>query len=161
VAADADRPVQVPLDGYTLDEIVEYIVDAYRHGTESILSFHWQSSQVDGLLEQLNAGLFDANQREIRRFEYDHKSETAYLDITHDFGFRREVEIGLRIFLAKLVDDLAIPVTLATPDVHCLITSITYSQRRFLVKYEDKICKQADLSFGQAGAFPSLVYEVS
>ncbi|KAK4105100.1 hypothetical protein N658DRAFT_504607 [Parathielavia hyrcaniae] len=45
------------LDVCTIDEILNFIVSSRKIGTESIIGFHWQASQVDDLSGQLDARL--------------------------------------------------------------------------------------------------------
>lgn len=154
----AADPSQVLLDVSTIEEIIESIVNARQDASESVLSFHWQPSQVDDLSEQLDARLVELDEPKIRRFEYDYESETAYLDIMKESPFHYQVQAGLRDYLKDCLAKLLV----ATDDteIRQLIRSAK-EQGTASIEYENKLCKQADVSFGQAGTLPSLVCEVS
>ncbi|KAK4233491.1 hypothetical protein C8A03DRAFT_47977 [Achaetomium macrosporum] len=104
----------------------------FRTGTGLILGFNWQASQVDDLPEQLDARLIELDQTNIRRFEYDYETETVYLDIMSECPFHYQLLV-------------------ATEDttIRDLIRSAK-EQGTASIKYENKLRKQADLSFGQS-----------
>ncbi|KAK4034167.1 hypothetical protein C8A01DRAFT_49404 [Parachaetomium inaequale] len=141
-----------------IDEILDYIVSSRQSDTESIFGFHWQASQVDNLSEQLDARLVVLNQPKIRRFEYDYKSETVYLDIIGESVLHYKVQIGLRDYIKNHIAKL---LAIANdPTIRDSLRSID-EPGTANIKSDGKIFKQADVSFGQAGTLPSLVCEVS
>ncbi|KAK4098442.1 hypothetical protein N658DRAFT_518049 [Parathielavia hyrcaniae] len=144
------------LDVSTIDEILNFIVSSRQIGTESIIGFHWQASQMDDLSGQLDARLLELDQPSIRRFEYDYESETVYLDIMKESPFHYQVQAGLRDHLKDCLAKLL--VTTDNTEIRQLIQSAK-EQGTASIEYEDKLCKQADVSFGQAGTLPSLVCE--
>ncbi|KAK3293638.1 uncharacterized protein B0H64DRAFT_434780 [Chaetomium fimeti] len=154
---DGYRIEPVSLNVRTVEEIVDYVVKARTDGTESIVSFHWQPSKVENLLTQLGDKSIGIEDFEIRRVEYDYKFETVYLDITNDTELLNKVQAGLRYFLQNRLNGLV--ADMADPAMHHLARRIK-ARGTFLMRYEDKICKQADLSFGLAGHLPSLVCEI-
>ncbi|KAK4155045.1 hypothetical protein C8A00DRAFT_42278 [Chaetomidium leptoderma] len=137
----------VSLDGYTFDKIIDYIVDAHHHRNESILSFSWPANQVHDLSERLDNRLAELDQLKIRRFEYNYISGTVYLDIMDETTFHYQVQAGLRDYLRYSLAELLV----ATDDTQIsqLIRSI-WERGTADIKYENKLCKQADVSFGQA-----------
>lgn len=148
----------------TIEEIVQCISDtrqdAHNHefAGQLILSFHWQVSQVDELLQQLVAKLAERDDYNIHRFEYDYESETVYLHIMGESELHYPVQAGIRRYIE---DRLAELVALTTTDeIHHLIRSIK-GRGTFRIEYKSKLCKQADISFGRVGTLPSLVCEVS
>ncbi|KAK4237598.1 hypothetical protein C8A03DRAFT_44569 [Achaetomium macrosporum] len=124
------------LDVSTIEEILDHIVSSRQSGTESILGFHWQASQVHDLSEQLDARLVELDQIKIRRFEYDYESETVYLDIMG--------ESPIHYHLLIATDDPAIRRLIRSAEEHGTIS----------IKYEKKLFKQADVSFGRSEPRP-------
>lgn len=59
----------VSVDGHTFNQIVEYIVDAHRRGTESIISLRYPADSAWDLGVRLDEKLVDLEQLKIRRFE--------------------------------------------------------------------------------------------
>ncbi len=153
-------------DFSTIEEIIQCISDtrqdAYNRefAGQLILGFHWQASQVDELLEQLVAKLAERDEHKIHRFEYDYESETVYLHILGESELHYQVQAGIRRYIEHRLAELAALATMDDPELRHLIRSIK-ERGTFLIKHESKICKQADVSFGQAGTLPSLVCEVS
>ncbi|KAK4033874.1 hypothetical protein C8A01DRAFT_49609 [Parachaetomium inaequale] len=129
------------LDCRTLDEIAKYIVDARRQANEAILSFPWPASEALDLAQRLDDRLVELGQRKVRRFEYDYKSGLVYLDIKGESEFHYQVQAGLRDYLKDGVAEL-----LGTTQDATLRQRIRFFMERgpFLIKYEDKLCKQAD-----------------
>jgi hypothetical protein len=125
-----------------------------------IIGFHWQASQVRDLSEQLDARLLELDQIKIRRFEYDYESETVYLDVMGESEFHYQVQAGLRRYIENRIAELSALATIDDPEIHSLIRSVK-ERGTFLMEYGDKICKQADVSFGPVGSLASLVCEVS
>jgi hypothetical protein len=137
---------------------VDYIVEARHSGTESIISFHHEASQVHDLAKQLNARLLDLGKRVICRFEYDYKSETADIHVMDESPIHHHVKMRLRdrikaCLARSLVDteDAAVRQLIRPIEDYSTIP----------VMYEDKLFRQADIAFGQIGTLPSLVCEVS
>jgi hypothetical protein len=153
-------PPQLWPDVSTIEEILDYIVSSRQNGTDSIIGFHWQASQVHDLDEQLDARLLELDERKIRRFEYDYESETVYLDITGESTLHYQVQAGLRDCIKNRNAKLSALGFIDDPEIRRLIRSIK-ERGTASIESEGKICKQADVSFGQAGALPSLVCEVS
>ncbi len=153
-------------DFSTIEEIIQCISDtrqdAYNRefAGQLILSFHWQASQVDELFEQLDARLAELDEPKIHRFEYDYESETVYLDIMGESELHYQVKAGIRRYIEDRLAELVTLATMDDPEIRRLIRSIK-ERGTVLIKYESKIRKQADVSFGQAGTLPSLVCEVS
>ncbi|KAH6848104.1 hypothetical protein B0I37DRAFT_446234 [Chaetomium sp. MPI-CAGE-AT-0009] len=133
----------VSLSDRTVEEIVDYIVKVRTDGTESIVSFHWQPSEVELLLAQLQARSMELD-FEIRRFEYDYEGETVYLDITSDTELLDQVQDGLRCFLQNCLNELAADIH--NPETRQLTRRI-WARNISIIQYEGNICKQADLSF--------------
>ncbi len=164
--ADAD-PGQVLVDGSTFDEIVDDIVRA-GGGFKELLGFRWKAKQLPGLPERLAAGLAEQDDLPCRRFEYHYESETVYIDIFSKTLLEQELDAGLCGYLESLIAKLPyqiarLPVVVDDPQVRRLVTlvrTITKNDTAFL-EIENKIRTQMDVSFGQAGALPSLVCEVS
>ncbi|KAL2129245.1 hypothetical protein VTI74DRAFT_8014 [Chaetomium olivicolor] len=150
----------VSLNVSTIEEILGCIVSARQSGTESILGFHWQASQVHDLSEQLDARLLELDQIKIRRFEYDYESETVYLDVMGESEFHYQVGAGVRRYIENRIAESYALATIHDPEIRRLMKSIK-ERGTFLMKYGDKLCKQADISFGPVGSLPSLVCEVS
>ncbi|KAK3896504.1 hypothetical protein C8A05DRAFT_48452 [Staphylotrichum tortipilum] len=159
---------QLPVvrDFSAIEEIIECIVntrqDLSAHDCdcagESILSFHWQASEVDELSEQLDARLVELDEPNIRRFEYDYESETVYLDIMGESTLHYQVQRRLRNYInSRIAQLLAMTNDARIRDLLRSIEELGTAD----IKYESKICKQPDASFGQAGTLPSLVCEVS
>jgi len=159
----ADRShSQVVRDFSTIEEIIEYIVNTRQHPSaldgQPILGFHWRASEVDELSEQLDARLVELDEAKIHRFEYDYKSETVYLNMMGESTLHYQVQRGLRDYIRSCIAK-----SLATANdarIRDLLRSIRELGTAD-IKYESKICKQPDGSFGQADTLPSLVYEVS
>ncbi len=151
-------------DFSTIEEIIDYIVNT-RQGLstrdcagESILGFHWQASGVDELFEQLDARLVELDEPKIHRVEYDYESETVYLDIMSESRLHFKVQIGLRDHIKNHI--LRWLATANDTRIQDLFRSID-EPGTAVIKYERKIHKQPDVSFGQVGTLPSLVCEVS
>ncbi len=147
-------------DFSTIEEIIEYIVNTHDCdlARESILGFYWQANEVDELFEQLDARLVELDELKIRRVEYDYESETVYLDIMGESRLHSKVQIGVRDYIKNNIAKL-----LATENdarIRDFLRSID-EPGTAVIKYESKIYKQPDVSFGQAGTLPSLVCEVS
>ncbi len=155
---------QVVRDFSTIEEIIQCIFDTRQdaHNREFAgqltLAFHWQASEVDELSEQLDARLVELDEQKIRRFEYDYKSETVYLDIMGESTLHVKVQNGLRDYIKNQI--LKWRATAIDTRIRDLFRSIDEPGTAD-IKYESKIRKQPDGSFGQAGTLPSLVFEVS
>jgi len=150
----------VSVDGYSIDEIVQHIVDAHRNGTESILSLRWPADAPWDLYTRINEKLVELNQIEIRRFEYDYKSDIAYIDIMKETSFHFQMlvgthnyaEISLASFVATIPDD-----ALRQRIVREILDFGTAS-----IEKEAKILKQGGFAFGSVkNKLPSLVGEAS
>jgi hypothetical protein len=148
---------QVSLNFPTGVKIVRHILSTRTCGTESIISFHWKPSGVDGLFKGLGSRLKELSEFEIRRFEYDYESETVYLDITEETLLQHRVQAGIRGFLQKYLNDLV-----ANVDDSAIrqLTERIEEKGASLMQYKGKICKQADVSFGLPHCLPSLVCEI-
>ncbi|KAK0612020.1 hypothetical protein B0T14DRAFT_571861 [Immersiella caudata] len=125
---DDDQSVDIVfVDSFTLNQILEFIVDAHRNGTESILSLR---CSVDL----------------IRRSEYDYHSGTAYIDITVETklhylcqnGTEGDIETGLGRFVVAIPD--------ATIRDYIMKTILKVGTSP--IEKEGKILKQADISLG-------------
>jgi len=153
---------QVVQDLSTIEEIIKYIVNTRQHlgalDGESILAFHWQASQADELFERLDARLVELDERKIRRFEYDYESGTVYLDIMGESRLHFKVQIGLRDHIKNQI--VKWRATANDARIRDLFSSID-EPGTAVIKYEGKIYKQPDVSFGREDDLPSLVCEVS
>lgn len=152
---------QVSLNPATVEKIINHIISARTCGTESIISFHWQPSGVDDLCKELRSWLKELSEFDIRRFEYDYESETVYLDITEETEIQYQLQAGIRGFFRKYLNELI--ANTRDPEIRELTERIgekSASPRTDLIKYEGKICKQADVSFGLPGCLPSVVCEI-
>ncbi|KAK4151054.1 hypothetical protein C8A00DRAFT_45679 [Chaetomidium leptoderma] len=149
----------VSLDVSTIEEIIDHIVSARQRDSshsESMTVFHWQASQAYDLSNRLDARLVELDEPKIRRFQYNYESETVYLDIRGESEFQYRVQAGLRDYINNQLAELL--ATTDDPPIRQLIRSINESGT-FLEKYDGKLCKQADVSFGLVGPLPSLVCE--
>lgn len=167
---DADGPAvnsaQVFLNTSTVEEIIEFIVNAHKddtfddsdEGSQPLLCFHWQdANRVRELDIKLDATLYEMDQPKICRFEYDYESKTVFLKIA-DSEFRYQVHMGLSDYIKDVIRKL-------------VFESNDQSFRRLLwsivdkgwtsLEYDNKLYKQADVSFGRARGLPSMVCEVS
>ncbi|KAH6840635.1 hypothetical protein B0I37DRAFT_219676 [Chaetomium sp. MPI-CAGE-AT-0009] len=145
-------------DVSTIEQVLEYIVESRQRNNESIIGFHWQASQIHDLFKQLDASLLDLDERTIRRFEYDYESETVYLDIRGQSQIQYQVGMGLR---DRIIADLASfhIAVMDIPEISQLRR--VYEHRPVPIEYGNKLYKQADVSFAQIDALPSVVCEVS
>lgn len=148
---------QVSLESATVEQIVGHILSARTCGTESIISFHWQPSGVDGLFKELGSWLKELSEFDIRRFEYDYESETVYLDITEETELQYKVQASIRGSIQKCLNDMV--ADMDDSAIRQLIEGIKEGGAS-LMKYEGKIYKQADVSFGRLDCLPSLVCEI-
>jgi hypothetical protein len=96
--ADAD-PSQASIDVSTIEEIIDYIVNARQSGSESLAGFRWQADQVHDLSEQLDARLLELDELRVRRFEYDYESQTVYIDILGESPAHQLVQSELAGYL--------------------------------------------------------------
>jgi hypothetical protein len=115
---------------------------------------------VHDLSEQLDARLLERNQPKIRRFDYDYKSETVYLDIMPESEFHSEIQAMFGNFLRNRLHELAANLDNDDPETAHLIDSIAV-RGTANIKYKNKLCFQPDVAFGQPNTLPSLVCEVS
>ncbi len=156
-----------------IEDIIKYIIntrqDVGAHdcdcdcdcASKSILGFHWQASEaseIDELFERLDARLVELDEPKIHRFEYDYESETVYLDIMSESRLHSNVQIGLRDHIKNHI--LKWRTKANDARIRDLFKSIA-EPGTAVIKYERKIHKQPDVSFGQADTLPSLVCEVS
>jgi hypothetical protein len=127
-------------------------------GATSTLSFTWPASQIDDFSSRLDHRLVELGQPKIRRFEYDYQSSIVYIDSMGESEFRYQVQAGVRDHLKHRVAELR-----GLTDDAGLRQRIRSLVERgtFDIKYKDQLYKQAYVTFGQAGALPSLVCEVS
>ena len=148
------------IDCRTLDEIVNHIVDARRQAEteKAILSLSWPAGEARHLARRLDDRLCKLDHPKVRRFEYDYKSGLVHLDFMGASEFHYQVQAGLRDYLKNGIAE-----SLGATEDATLRERIRSLRERgtFLIEYEDKLCKQADVSFGHAGTLPSLVCEVS
>jgi hypothetical protein len=158
---DDDQSVDiVSVDGYTSDQILEFIVDAHRNGTESILSLRCSVDLALRLCATLDGKLEELDQPQIRRLEYDYHSGIAYIDIMMETklhylcqeGFENDIEIGLGRFVVAIPD--------AT--IHDYIMKTILNLGTSPIEKEGKIRKQPDISLGSLhDELPSFACEVS
>jgi hypothetical protein len=150
----------ISVDDYSIDEIVQHIVDAYRDRTESILSLHWPADAPGDLCARIDEKLVELDQIEIRRFEYDYQSGIAYIDIMAEtslhfqmlVGTHNYAEISLARFVATIPDDAL------RQRIVCEI--LDFGTVR--IEKEAKLLKQGDFAFSSVkNKLPSLVGEVS
>ena len=97
------------------------------------------------LLEQLDDQLAEADEPKIHRFEYDYESETVYLDIMSESRLHSKVQIGLRDHIKNRI--LKWLATANDARIRDLFRSIDEPGTAD-IKYESKIRKQPDGSFG-------------
>jgi hypothetical protein len=159
--ATAD-PMQVLLNFSTTGEIVEYIVNARRNvsvchlGSEPILSFHWQASQVHSLAEELDARLLEIDQQKIYRFEYDYVSKIVFIKMSESILHAKAYN-GLRDYLKRCIEGF---IDAKDPRFSAPLKFVDdYGPAS--IKVENKLLKAPDASFGKIGALPSLLCEVS
>ncbi len=93
-----------------------------------------------------------------RRFEYDYKSGLVRIDIMGETQFHYQVQAGLRDSLKEYIALLSGAVE--DPILRQRIRSLK-EKGTAVIENEDKLRRQADVSFGHPGALPSLVCEVS
>ena len=145
------------IDGSTVDEIVENIVRA-RGGHKTLLGFYWKANQLPGLPERLDAGLAESGEMKNQRFEYHYEPEMVYIDLFGGARVELEVKAGLRDYIENQIAKL--PGTINDPELLPLVRSIKKNDTTVL-EIAHKIRTQIDFSFGQAGAQPSMICEVS
>ncbi|KAK3309443.1 uncharacterized protein B0T15DRAFT_545205 [Chaetomium strumarium] len=141
-SSEDERPVEpVWLDVSTVKEILQHIVDSRRSGSESTFAFHWQPTQVYDLSDQLDAGLAELGQPKVRRFEYDFKSGTVYLDVMSESVLHFMVQIGLHDHFKYIIARL-----LATADEPIIRDSLqsVVDRGTASLNIDDKILTQPD-----------------
>ncbi|KAH6612912.1 hypothetical protein B0J18DRAFT_470263 [Chaetomium sp. MPI-SDFR-AT-0129] len=145
----------ISVDGYSIDEIVQHIVDARRDRTESILSLHWPADAPGDLCGRIDKKLVKLDQIKIRRFEYDYQSGIAYIDIMTEtslhfqmlVGTSNYAELSLARFVATIPDD-----ALRQRIVGEILNFGTAS-----IEKKAKILKQGDFAFSSVkNKLPSL-----
>jgi len=150
----------VSVDGYSFDQIIQHIVNAYRDGTESIISLHCPADGAWDLGARINEKLVELDQIKIQRFEYDYQSGIAYIDIMPEsslhfqmlVGTHNHTEISLARFIATIPD--------AALRQRIVREILDFGTAR--IEKEGKILKQGDFTFGTIkNKLPSLVGEVS
>jgi len=147
----------VLVDGSTVDEVVEKIARA-RDGQKMLLGFYWKANQLPGLPERLDDGLVKSGEFQNQRFEYHFESETVYIDLFGGAQVELDVKAGLRGYIENQVAKL--PATIDDPEIRHLVRSIKKNDTTVLeIAY--KLRTQIDFSFGQAGALPFMICEVS
>ncbi|GAB1312067.1 hypothetical protein MFIFM68171_02277 [Madurella fahalii] len=150
----------VSVDGYTFDQIVEYIVDAHRCGTESIISLRCPADFAWDLSARLNEKLIELDELEIRRFEYDYQSGIAYIDIMVETSLHSQFLVGAHCYI-----EISFARFTATIQDATIRRRITQDIRNFSTSHiakKDEILKQGDFAFGPAmNKLPCLVGEVS
>jgi hypothetical protein len=144
----------------TIGEILDCIVKSRQRGADSILCFHWQANQVHDLRERLDVGLRQHDQPKLRRFDYDYKSETVYLDIMTETKFHYQIQAKLRDFLHYRLLELAANLSTDDPETSRLINSIA-EHGTGTIEHKDKLYYQPDVAYGPFDTLPSLVCEVS
>jgi len=178
---DDDQSVDiVSVDGYTLDQMVEFIIDAHRNRTESILSLRCSVDFALRLRATLDGKLEELDQPQIRRWEYDYHSGIAYIDITMETklhylcqnGIERDIEIDLGRFVVAIPDatipdatipDATIPgATIPDATIRDYIMKAILNVGTSPIEKEGKILKQADIALGSLhNKLPSFVCDVS
>jgi hypothetical protein len=158
---DDDQAIDiVSVNGYTFDQIIQHIIDAYRCGTESIISLHCPPEVAWDLSARLNEKLIALDQTKIQRFEYDYQSSIAYIDIMSEtslhFQFLSGTHGYTKVSLARFlttIPDAALRQQIAQE-------ILDFGTAR--IEKEDEILKQGDFAFGTVtNKLPSLVGEVS
>jgi len=158
---DDDQSVDIiSVDGCTFDQIVEFIVDAHRNGTESILSLRCSADLALGLGERLDGKLTELDQPHIRRFEYDYHSGIAYIDIMGEtqlhYQCQKGIEWAIELSFGRFV--AAIPDAAVRDYIIKTILNFGTSQ----IAKEGKILKQADIALGDIyNKLPSFACEIS
>jgi hypothetical protein len=150
----------VSVDGYSVDQIVQHIVNAHRDGTESIISLHWPADAAWDLGVRIDEKLVKLDQIKIQRFEYDYQSGIAYIDIMPETSLHFQMLVGthnhIEISLARFIGTIS-DAALRQRIVREILDFGTAS-----IYKEQKILKQGDFAFGTfKNKFPSLVGEVS
>ncbi|KAK3363735.1 hypothetical protein B0T25DRAFT_470020, partial [Lasiosphaeria hispida] len=150
----------VSLDGYNFNAIIQYIVNARREGTESLISLHYPASKAYDLAVRLERKLTQLDQDKIRRCEYDFESGILYLDIMPvrplHYVVQEGVKVDLRGSLAALIP--AIDDAKLRHRVSQVLEMGEVDIRR-----QGKIWKQGDISFCEPGSgrLSSVVGEIS
>jgi hypothetical protein len=158
---DDDQPVDiVSVDGYTFDQIVEYIANAYRRSTESIISLRYPADFAWDLAARLNERLIELDIPQVRRFEYDYHSGIAYIDIMPESPLHHLFQFGAsnyaEITLARFVT------TIRNTTIRQRITKYILNFGTSRIAKEGKILKQGDFAFGSClNKIPCLVGEIS
>ena len=129
-----------------------------RGGQKMLLGFYWKANQMPGLPERLDAGLVESGQMQNQRFEYHFESETVYIDLFGGAQVELDVNAGLRGYIEDQVAKL--PATINDPEIRHLVRSIKKNDTT-VFEIAHKLRTQMDISFGQAGALPSMICEVS
>lgn len=129
-----------------------------RDDCKWLLGFYWKATQLPGLAERLDAGLAESGERQNRRFEYQFESETAYIDLFCGVWVELDVKAGLRGYIEQQIAKL--PATTDDPEIRHLVRSIKKNDTT-VFEIAHKLRTQMDISFGQAGALPSMICEVS
>ncbi|KAH6628189.1 hypothetical protein F5144DRAFT_492561 [Chaetomium tenue] len=138
----------VSMDGYTFDQIVAYIVDARRRGTESVISLPYPADPAWDLGERLDEKLVDLDELKIRRFEYDYQSGIAYIDIRPETSLHSEfLYRAQQYFLSSLA---RYTVTIQDAALRQRIIKHIRNLGTSRIAVEGTILKQADFAFGFA-----------
>ena len=126
-----------------------------------LLGFYWKANQLPELAECLDAGLLESGEkrkRKTKRLEYHFESETAYIDLFCGVWVERAVKAGLGGYIEHQIAKL--PATIDDPEIRFLVRSIEKNDKTVL-EFAHKLRTQIDTSFGQEGALPSMICEVS
>ncbi|KAH6640621.1 hypothetical protein F5144DRAFT_609588 [Chaetomium tenue] len=143
----------------TIEDVIHAIASFRQRGTEELgLKFHWKASKVEGLSEYLNAKLAELDQPKVRHFEYDYETEMVSLEIMSESVVHGEAKIELEQYLEKCLADAWSP---TNEDKILRAIQSVIPQGTTDIKYEAKLWKQPDVSFGVVHTLPSLVCEVS
>jgi hypothetical protein len=158
MALGAD-PSQVSLGDCTYADIMDHIMVAHRREDDSLISFQWPAAQVESLLSRISLDLEAENKPDIRAFEYDYDTGTAYAHVLHEC----ELPYQIRSSLAEYVKILISRRCVAMDDqVGNMLGQVTEFDIRKTLKHERKLYKRLDAAFGRrSSTLPSLVFEVS
>ena len=150
----------VAVDGDSFDQLVGYIADAHRHGTESIISWRCPADVAWDLSTRLNEALIALNEPTIQRFEYDYQSGIAYIDIMPETNLHYQFLVRARNYIEVCLARFA--ATIPNADIRDYIADMLLDFGTARIAEEGELLKQADFAFGSAmNRLPCLVGEVS
>jgi hypothetical protein len=138
---------------------MDRIMAAHRHEDDSMISFHWPAAQVDTLLSRISLDLEAENKPDIRAFEYDYETGTAYAHVMHECEVSYQIRGSLAEYIKVLISRRRAVLRNQFGD---MLGQVAEFDVRKALKHEQKLHKGLDMAFGHRhSALPSLVFEVS